>query len=64
MGVLLKTDEGNAVPVTEGELRRGLAGGKTTAPGNDGVTYSVFCLLQEVSGNPLLRLYNLCFCQG
>ncbi len=61
MAALLKPDEDDDVPLTEDELRRALAGTKTTAPGDDGLTYQVLRLLQKVPGNPLLHLFNLCF---
>ena len=64
MAALLKPDEDDDVPLTEDELRRALAGTKTTAPGDDGLTYQVLRLLQKVPGNPLLHLFNLCFRQG
>lgn len=63
MNALLKPDEEDDRPITESEIRRALTKGKASAPGDDGITYSVLRLLQEVSGNPLLRLYNVCFRQ-
>ena len=53
MAALLKPEEDDDVPLTEDELRRALAGTKTTAPGDDGLTYQVLCLLQKVPGNSL-----------
>jgi len=64
MAALLREDEDDDVPITEDELRRALARSKATAPGDDGVTYQVLCLLLKVPGNPLLQLYNLCFSRG
>ena len=61
---LLGSDEEDDVAVTEAELRRALSRGKASAPGSDGVTYAVLRVLLEVPGNPLLRLYNLCFRLG
>ena len=60
---LLTTDEDD-VAITEDELRRALARGKATAPGDDGITYAVLRALLEVPGNPLLQLYNLCLRLG
>ncbi|MPC73445.1 hypothetical protein E2C01_067774 [Portunus trituberculatus] len=64
MGVLLEQDGEDSTPFTEDELRRVFARGKLTAPGDDGITYSVLRLLQEVPGNPLLQLYNLYYRVG
>ena len=61
---LLRADEDNNMLINEDELRRALARGKATAPRDDGVTYQVLRLLLKVLGNPLLRLYNLCFSRG
>lgn len=61
---LLIKDEEDDVPITPDELRRALAHGTASAPGDDGITYSVLRLLQKVPGNPLLQLYNLCFRMG
>ncbi|MPC58629.1 Retrovirus-related Pol polyprotein from type-1 retrotransposable element R2 [Portunus trituberculatus] len=63
MAALLEDEEEDAIPITEEELRCPLARGKATAPGDDGITYSVLRLLQRVPGNPLLCLYNLFFSQ-
>ena len=61
---LLGKDEEDDVVITEGELRRALTQGKASAPGDDGITYAVLRALLDVPGNPLLRLYNLCFRLG
>lgn len=61
---LLSTDEEDDVAITEDELRRALARGKATSPGDDGITYAVLRALRDVPGNPLLQLYNLCFRLG
>ncbi|XP_076057288.1 uncharacterized protein LOC143034828 [Oratosquilla oratoria] len=60
---LLKTDEEDE-EITEQELRRALAKGKATAPGDDGITYAVLRVLLDVPGNPHLQLYNLCYNLG
>ncbi|MPC48611.1 hypothetical protein E2C01_042390 [Portunus trituberculatus] len=51
MGVLLEQDNEDTTPFTEHELRRALACGKATAPGDDGIPYSVLRLHQKVSDN-------------
>ena len=61
---LLETDEEDDVPITKAELSRALASSRSTAPGDDGITYSVLRLLLKVPGDPLLRLYNLCLRYG
>ena len=53
MAALLQVDDEDAMPLTAEELRRALARGKATAPGDDAVTYSALRLLQQVPGNPL-----------
>lgn len=63
MGAILEEDDEDALPFTE-ELRRALARGKATVPGDDGITYSVLRLLQKVPENPLLHFYNLCLSLG
>ncbi|KAK7070830.1 hypothetical protein SK128_001999, partial [Halocaridina rubra] len=42
---LLGSDEKDDVPIIRGELCCAFASGKTTAPGDDGITYSVLGLL-------------------
>ncbi|KAG0713426.1 Retrovirus-related Pol polyprotein from type-2 retrotransposable element R2DM [Chionoecetes opilio] len=64
MAALLRTDEDDAVLITEDELRRALTRCKASAPGDDGLTYPVLRLLLKVPDNPLLQLYNLCFRLG
>ena len=64
MAALLTPDEEDEVPLTEAELQRALTGSKNTAPGDDGLTYQVLRLLRKVPGNPLLRLFNLCYRLG
>lgn len=41
------------------ELKNALKMGKSTAPGEDGVTYDIIRLLVEIKGCPLLRLFNI-----
>ena len=64
LSALLQDDDDDAEPITEEELRRALSRGKASSPGDDGITYAVLRLLQQVPGNPLLRLYNLCLRHG
>lgn len=40
-------------PITEWEIMNALKRGKSTAPGDDGVTYDIINALAEVRGNPL-----------
>ncbi len=60
---LLQADEEYDVPIMPYELQRALATGTDSAPGEDGITYSVLRFLQ-IPGNPLLQLFNLCFHRG
>ncbi|KAK3884719.1 hypothetical protein Pcinc_011037 [Petrolisthes cinctipes] len=60
MSALLQDDDDDAEEITEEELRRALSRGRASSPGDDGITYAVLRLLQQVPGNPLLRMYNLC----
>ena len=64
MAALLQSDDDDDVPLTDAELCRALSRGKASSPGDDGITYTVLRLLQQVPGNPLLRLYNLCLRDG
>ena len=50
--------------ITEWELENALAKGRSTAPGEDGITYDVLRLLAQVPGNPLLHLYRMSLCEG
>ena len=52
------------VPYTEWELDAALARGRSTSPGEDGVTYNIIRLLRRVPGNPLLVLYNMSHAEG
>ena len=51
-------------PFTEEELRRGFKNGKSTAPGIDGITYSIIQVLSQIRGNPILKLYNMIWTGG
>ena len=46
-------------PITQVEFERAMKKGKSTAPGEDGITYKVIKFLSTVDGNPILRLYNM-----
>ncbi|XP_076044779.1 uncharacterized protein LOC143027381 [Oratosquilla oratoria] len=61
---LLQSDKEDDVPITPQELQRALTRGTATAPGEDGITYSVLRLLHKVPDNPLLQLFNMCFQRG
>ena len=50
--------------ITEYELHSALQKGKSTAPGEDGITYNVLRLLGEIPSNPLLQLYRMSLSQG
>ena len=52
-------DETDRYPVTEQELNTALSKGKSTSPGDDGITYDTLRLLARVKGNPLLTLYQM-----
>ncbi|MPC18494.1 hypothetical protein E2C01_011379 [Portunus trituberculatus] len=57
MSALLQRDDDEDTPITKEELRRApLTRGKASSPGDDGITYAVLRLLQEVPGNFLLHL--------
>lgn len=46
-------------PITSEELHIALGRGRATAPGDDGVPFSVPSLIAQVPNNPLLKLCNL-----
>ena len=52
--------------ITQWELDTALAHGKSTAPGEDGITYQVIRLLnrQTKKGNPILLLLNMSLVNG
>ena len=49
---------------TSNELIYAIKKGKSTAPGEDGITYDIIRALAQVPGNPLLNLYNLSYING
>ena len=52
--------------ITQWELDMALSHGRSTAPGEDGITYQVIRLLnrQTIRGNPILMLLNMSLQQG
>ena len=58
-----KKNEFDDAMITQWELDMALAHGKSTAPGEDGITYQVIRLLnrQTEKGNPILILLNMSF---
>ena len=57
------TDE-SCVPFTENELLNAVKKGKSTAPGEDGLTYEVLNCLITMKNSPLLDLFNLSYENG
>ena len=51
-------------PITRDELLRAVKHGKSTAPGEDGVTYDIINCLVSIEDGPLLNLYNMSFSEG
>jgi len=58
------SDISDSAEISEWELNNALSKGKASAPGEDGITYSVLRLIAQVPGNPLLHLYRLSLSQG
>ncbi|KAG0717925.1 RNA-directed DNA polymerase from mobile element jockey [Chionoecetes opilio] len=54
------TDE----PITREEMLRAQKTSGDTAPGEDGITYSMLNAVCNVAGDPLLQLFNMSFSQG
>lgn len=50
--------------ITEWELSNTINNGKSTAPGEDGITYDIIAALVMVEGNPLLKLLNMIYKNG
>lgn len=57
-------DPSDFAEITEWELSNARLKGKATAPGEDGITYSVLRHIAQVPGSPLLHLYRLSLSQG
>ena len=51
-------------PITKEELLRARRTSKDTAPGEDGITYSMLNNVCNVAGDPLLHLFNMSLAQG
>ena len=51
-------------PITRDELLRARRMSSDTAPGKDGITYSMLNAVCSVEGDPLLRLFNMSLAQG
>lgn len=60
VSALLQEDDEEGVLNTEDELRHALPRGRASSPRDDRINYYVLRLLHLVSGNPLIRLYNMC----
>lgn len=52
------------VEFTEWEFKNALKVGKSTAPGEDGITYDIILMLAKIEGNPILKLFNLIWEKG
>lgn len=50
--------------ITKDELIRARKMGRSTSPGEDGVTYDILNVLASMDNNPLLRLFNMSFKEG
>lgn len=50
--------------ITREEMLRARKASKDTAPGDDGLTYTMLNNVCHVAGDPLLRLFNMSFAQG
>ena len=61
---LQKAHEADTRPINEEEFHRCLKTGQSTAPGLDGITYSVIKFLSTVSSNPVLKLFNMIWMGG
>ena len=51
-------------PITKVEFHRAVKIGKSTSPGMDGITYDIIRFLSSISGNPVLKLYNMIWSGG
>ena len=51
-------------PITREELLAARKSSSDTAPGDDGITYSMLAAVCQVEGDPLLKLYNMSLTQG
>ena len=60
----ISTDDDSCVDITEYELLHAIKKGKSTAPGEDGITYDILSALVMVEGKPLLKLFNMIYRTG
>ena len=57
-------EDDSCVEITEEEIMQSMKKGKSTAPGEDGITYDILSALLMVEGNPLLKLFNIIYKSG
>ena len=57
-------EDDSCVEITEEEIVQSIKKGKSTAPGEDGITYDILSALLMVEGNPLLKLFNMIYKNG
>ena len=55
----ISVEDDSCVDITEVELLQSIKKSKSTAPGEDGITYDILSALVMVEGNPILKLFNL-----
>lgn len=60
----LNTDDISGVDITKDELLRSIKIGKSTAPGEDGITYEVLNCLASIENSPILKLFNMSLKEG
>lgn len=62
----IKINENSEMDIgfSEVEFKNALKVGKSTAPGEDGITYDIILMLSKIEGNPILRLFNLIWEKG
>lgn len=60
----LNTPAVTGVDITRDELLRAIKRGKSTAPGEDGITYEVLNALATIDDGPLLHLFNMSYREG
>lgn len=60
----LNTEDVSGVEITKDEMLRSIKTGKSTAPGEDGITYEVVNCLASIDNGPLLQLFNMSLKEG
>ena len=60
----MNTGDISDVEITKDELLNAIKKGKSTAPGEDGITYDILNCLASIDDSPLLRLFNISFKEG